>query len=102
MLRPDAFCKTRIEHELDWLLAPQYLSWLWHGFLLTLWLSACAGLAATLLGFVLAAMRDSSLRPLRWLAVGYSSLFRNTPLLVQLFFGISPPGRSCRPPPCSG
>lgn len=72
--------------NLDWLLAPQYLSWLWHGFLLTLWLSACAGLAATLLGFVLAAMRDSSLRPLRWLAVGYSSLFRNTPLLVQLFF----------------
>ena len=72
--------------NLDWLLAPQYLSWLWHGFLLTLWLSACAGLAATLLGFVLAAMRDSSLRPLRWLAMGYSSLFRNTPLLVQLFF----------------
>ena len=31
-------------------------------------------------------MRDSSLRPLRWLAMGYSSLFRNTPLLVQLFF----------------
>ncbi|HFD2063422.1 TPA: ABC transporter permease subunit [Serratia marcescens] len=72
--------------NLDWLLAPQYLNWLWHGFLLTLWLSACAGLAATLLGFVLAAMRDSSLRPLRWLAMGYSSLFRNTPLLVQLFF----------------
>ncbi|CAI1175717.1 TPA: amino acid ABC transporter permease [Serratia liquefaciens] len=70
----------------DWLLAPQYLSWLWEGFLLTLWLSACASLAATLLGFLLTAMRDSRLRVLRWLAVGYSSLFRNTPLLVQLFF----------------
>ncbi|GAA3909167.1 amino acid ABC transporter permease [Gibbsiella dentisursi] len=70
----------------DWLLAPQYLSWLWQGFLLTLWLSAWAGLAATLLGFVLAAMRDSTLAPLRAFAVGYSSLFRNTPLLVQLFF----------------
>ena len=44
--------------NLDWLLAPQYLSWLWQGFLLTLWLSACAGLAATLLGFLLAAMRQ--------------------------------------------
>jgi len=44
----------------DWLLAPQYLSWLWHGFLMTLWLSACAGLAATLLGFALAAMRDAA------------------------------------------
>ncbi len=72
--------------NLDWLLAPEYLNWLWHGFLLTLWLSACAGVAATLLGFVLAAMRDSSLIPLRWLATGYSALFRNTPLLVQLFF----------------
>ena len=48
--------------NLDWLLAPQYLSWLWRGFLLTLWLSACASLAATLLGFVLTAMRDSRLR----------------------------------------
>ncbi|MCE9941946.1 ABC transporter permease subunit, partial [Serratia liquefaciens] len=67
----------------DWLLTPQYLSWLWDGFLLTLWLSACASLAATLLGFLLTAMRDSRLRGLRWLAVGYSSLFRNTPLLVQ-------------------
>ena len=101
MLRPDAFCKTRIEHE-PGLAAGAAISELAVArFLLTLWLSACAGLAATLLGFVLAAMRDSSLRPLRWLAVGYSSLF-HTPLLVQLFFGISPPGRSCRPPPCSG
>ena len=102
MLRPDHSARQGIEHEHGLAAGAQYLSWLWHGFLLTLWLSACAGLAATLLGFVLAAMRDSSLRPLRWLAVGYSSLFRNTPLLVQLFFGISPPGRSCRPPPCSG
>jgi His/Glu/Gln/Arg/opine family amino acid ABC transporter permease subunit len=71
--------KQGLNMNLDWLLAPQYLGWLWDGFLLTLWLSACAGL-------ILTAMRDSSLRPLRWLAVGYSSLFRNTPLLVQLFF----------------
>ncbi|MGW1443581.1 amino acid ABC transporter permease [Serratia rhizosphaerae] len=70
----------------DWLLAPQYLHWLWQGFLLTLWLSACAGTAATLLGFLLAALRDSGLAPLRWLVTGYCSLFRNTPLLVQLFF----------------
>ncbi|HEI8868778.1 amino acid ABC transporter permease [Serratia sp. AKBS12] len=70
----------------DWLLEPQYLGWLWHGFLLTLWLSACAGLAATLLGLAVAALRASQLPPLRWLAVAYSALFRNTPLLVQLFF----------------
>jgi len=70
----------------DDLLSPMYLGWLWQGFLLTLALSACASFAATLLGFLVAGMRDSRIRLLRILAIGYSSLFRNTPLLVQLFF----------------
>ncbi|MCS3430711.1 amino acid ABC transporter permease [Klebsiella sp. BIGb0407] len=70
----------------DDLLSPMYLGWLWQGFLLTLALSACASIAATLLGFLVAGMRDSRVRLLRIIATGYSSLFRNTPLLVQLFF----------------
>ena len=69
----------------DWL-SPVYLGWLWQGFLLTLAISACTGIAATLLGFLVAGMRDSRVRSLRILATAYSSLFRNTPLLVQLFF----------------
>ncbi|MDX7986137.1 amino acid ABC transporter permease [Xenorhabdus sp. 12] len=68
------------------LLAPEYLQWLWQGFLITLWLSACAIISSTLLGFVVAAARDSQIRPLRWLVTSYTTLFRNTPLLVQLFF----------------
>ncbi|TQD66124.1 amino acid ABC transporter permease, partial [Yersinia pestis] len=43
-----------LHHLTDWLLAPQYLGWLWDGFLLTLWISACTVVAATLLGFLLA------------------------------------------------
>ncbi len=74
------------QHLYDWLLQPQYLSWLWSGFLLTLWISLCTVIAATLLGFLLAAARDSQLKLLRWPALAYSALFRNTPLLVQLFF----------------
>jgi len=70
----------------DGLLGPLYLGWLWQGFLLTLAISACTSVAATLLGFLVAAMRDSRIYLLRMLAIGYSSLFRNTPLLVQLFF----------------
>ncbi|CAK9886579.1 MAG: putative glutamine ABC transporter permease protein GlnM [Candidatus Erwinia impunctatus] len=70
----------------DWLLAPHYLGWLWHGFLITLWLSACCAVAATLLGLALASSRDSAIAPLRGLVIAYSSLFRDTPLLVQLFF----------------
>ncbi len=71
-----------LHHLTDWLLAPQYLGWLWHGFLLTLWISACTVVASTLLGFLLAAARDSELKGLQWFAIGYSTLFRNTPLLI--------------------
>ncbi|WP_445495842.1 amino acid ABC transporter permease [Photorhabdus sp. SF281] len=67
-------------------LAPQYLAWLWQGFLMTLWISACTVAASTLLGFLLAAARDSQLKILRWPVTAYTTLFRNTPLLVQLFF----------------
>jgi len=69
----------------DWL-SPVYLGWLWQGFLLTLMISVSTSVAATLLGFLVAGMRDSRVRSLRILATAYSSLFRNTPLLVQLFF----------------
>lgn len=70
----------------DQWLSPLYLGWLWQGFLLTVEISFCASIAATLLGFCVAAMRDSRIAALRLFVIGYSSLFRNTPLLVQLFF----------------
>ncbi|MDE9539724.1 amino acid ABC transporter permease [Xenorhabdus bovienii] len=68
------------------LLAPEYLRWLWQGFLITLWLSACTIISSTLLGFMITAARDSQIKPLRWLVTAYTTVFRNTPLLVQLFF----------------
>ncbi|CBJ79345.1 putative glutamate/aspartate transport protein (ABC superfamily, membrane) [Xenorhabdus bovienii str. Jollieti] len=68
------------------LLAPEYLRWLWQGFLITLWLSVCTIISSTLLGFMITAARDSQIKPLRWLVTAYTTVFRNTPLLVQLFF----------------
>ncbi|CDH07027.1 putative glutamate/aspartate transport protein (ABC superfamily, membrane) [Xenorhabdus bovienii str. oregonense] len=68
------------------LLAPEYLRWLWQGFLITLWLSACTIISSTLLGFMITAARDSQIKALRWLVTAYTTVFRNTPLLVQLFF----------------
>ncbi|KAF1072997.1 MAG: L-cystine transport system permease protein YecS [Pseudomonas citronellolis] len=68
------------------LLAPQYLRWLLDGFYLTLGLTLFCCLLATLLGAPLAIARLSSRRLLAWPARAYLSLFRNTPLLVQLFF----------------
>ena len=41
---------------------------------------------AFLLGLIIAVMRMSKVRPVRWFALGYLEFFRNTPLLVQIFF----------------
>ncbi len=68
------------------LLAPQYLTWLLDGFLLTLVLSGLACLFSTLLGFPLCLARLSALRAWSWPARAYLMVFRNTPLLIQLFF----------------
>ncbi|HBO4017858.1 TPA: amino acid ABC transporter permease [Pseudomonas aeruginosa] len=68
------------------LLAPQYLRWLLDGFLLTLCLALLSCLLATLIGAPLAIARLSRRRLLSWPARAYLALFRNTPLLVQLFF----------------
>ncbi|MGP6223727.1 amino acid ABC transporter permease [Pseudomonas aeruginosa] len=68
------------------LLAPQYLRWLLDGFLLTLALALLSCLLATLIGAPLAIARLSRRRLLSWPARAYLALFRNTPLLVQLFF----------------
>ncbi|EMR8314694.1 amino acid ABC transporter permease [Pseudomonas aeruginosa] len=68
------------------LLTPQYLRWLLDGFLLTLGLALLSCLLATLIGAPLAIARLSRRRLLSWPARAYLALFRNTPLLVQLFF----------------
>ena len=68
------------------LLAPKYLLWMWQGFQVTLLLTALVALLSTLFGLVLASARSSRQRALWLPAAAYTSLFRNTPLLVQLLF----------------
>ncbi|MBP0597364.1 amino acid ABC transporter permease [Herbaspirillum sp. LeCh32-8] len=68
------------------LLAPKYLYWMWQGFLTTLWLTAMVAVLATLFGMLLAAARSARTRWIHAPAAAYTSLFRNTPLLVQLLF----------------
>ncbi|KAF7599926.1 MAG: amino acid ABC transporter permease [Candidatus Dactylopiibacterium carminicum] len=70
----------------DGFLAPKYLGWLLDGWLMTLWASLLVVLASTLLGMAFAAARESGRAPLAHAAGVYVALFRNTPLLVQLFF----------------
>ena len=55
------------------------------GLLLTILLTVIGVVLGTGLGLVLALARRSTLRALRWLSRAYVEIFRNTPLLVQLF-----------------
>ena len=51
------------------LLAPQYLGWLWHGFWVTIGLSLCVCVAATLGGFALCVARLQGRGVVQWAAV---------------------------------
>lgn len=59
-----------------------FLGGLW----LTIQIASLGIVGALILGFVVALFRISPVPPLRWSAIAYVEFFRNTPLLVQLFF----------------
>lgn len=69
-----------------WLLAPKYWDWLFNGWAMTLWVSLLTIVAATALGMVLAVARRADRPWVVRVAGAYLSLFRNSPLLVQLLF----------------
>ncbi len=52
----------------------------------TVLVSLLAIVFSLILGLVLASARRSPVAPVRWLAVAYLDVFRNTPFVVQLFF----------------
>jgi polar amino acid transport system permease protein len=69
----------------NWL-EPKYLAWLEQGFAVTLMLSVCAALGATVLGFTLAVAHPARSAAVKRAAALYVFVFRNSPLLVQLLF----------------
>ncbi len=72
----------------DWgvIVSGQYAGWLLSGLQVTLQLAALSLVLAFVLGLFIAVLRMSPLAPLRTLALGYIEFFRNTPLLIQIFF----------------
>lgn len=56
------------------------------GYRTTVIVSLLAMLLSLALGILVAGLRTSGVAPLQWLAVGYVEFFRNTPLLIQLYF----------------
>jgi polar amino acid transport system permease protein len=75
-------------YKFDWSVVTtgQYARWLLEGVKVTIELSAVSIVLAFVLGLVVAMMRMSAFRPVRWFAHAYLEFFRNTPLLVQIFF----------------
>ncbi len=59
---------------------------LWEGLSITLKLTIISGFFGLILGMILALMRISSFKVLSWFSLGYVTLFRGTPLLLQILF----------------
>ena len=77
-----------LNYHFDWsvVTSGKYFEWLVSGLKVTLQLSALGIVLAFLIGLLVAVLRMSHFRPVRWLACAYLEFFRNTPLLVQIFF----------------
>jgi polar amino acid transport system permease protein len=77
-----------LNYHFDWAVVTsgKYFDWLVSGLKITIQLSAISVVLAFLLGLLIAVMRMSRVAPVRWFALGYLEFFRNTPLLVQIFF----------------
>lgn len=59
---------------------------LMEGMIVTLKLTVISGLIGFILGMIIALMRLSRFRMFNWLALSYVTLFRGTPLLLQILF----------------
>lgn len=71
---------------LDFGVVLEYWHPLFRGGLTTLAITAAALITGLSVGVVLAVMLQLPLGPLRWLIIAYVELWRNTPLIVQLFW----------------
>jgi polar amino acid transport system permease protein len=76
------------KYQFDWAVVTsgKYFGWLLDGLVTTIHLSLLSIVLSFILGLIIAVMRMSNVRPMRWFAKGYLEFFRNTPLLVQIFF----------------
>jgi polar amino acid transport system permease protein len=77
-----------LKYTFDWsiITSGQYFDWMVSGLVVTLKLSALSIVLSFVLGLLIAVMRMGHNRLVRWFAMAYLEFFRNTPLLVQIFF----------------
>jgi polar amino acid transport system permease protein len=77
-----------LNYQFDWAIitSGQYFEWIVSGVKITLQLSVVSVALSFILGLLIAIMRMSNVRPIVWFSHAYLEFFRNTPLLVQIFF----------------
>ncbi|NCD24688.1 MAG: amino acid ABC transporter permease [Deltaproteobacteria bacterium] len=77
-----------MKYTFNWSLifSGEYGQWFLDGLSVTLQLSGLSIVLALILGTLLTTMRLSRSKPLEWAAAAYIEVFRNTPLVVQIFF----------------
>ncbi|WP_272700682.1 amino acid ABC transporter permease [Desulfovibrio sp. Fe33] len=60
--------------------------WMWEGFCTTMQISVISLICAMILGIVICILRMTPFKPFQWFSLAFTEFFRNTPLLVQIFF----------------
>ena len=77
-----------MHYQFDWAVVTsgKYFEWLLSGLVITIKLSVVSIALSFFLGLAIAVMRMSRFWLSRWFAHCYLEFFRNTPLLVQIFF----------------
>ncbi|MFD1957127.1 ABC transporter permease subunit [Paenibacillus thailandensis] len=76
--------KTRSEAFLDFGILKGYVPYMLEGVYVTLLFTIVSALFGFIWGFILTLFKISKVTPLRWFATAYTSVFRGTPLLLQL------------------
>lgn len=77
-----------MQYDFKWglVLSGEYADWIVQGLITTLKISAISIALALFMGTLIAVMRLSRVKVLEWISLAYTEFFRNTPLLVQIFF----------------
>ncbi|ANE46645.1 arginine ABC transporter permease [Paenibacillus swuensis] len=70
--------------DLDFSKIESYIPFMLKGTLFTLQFTFFSLLVGLILGLILTLFKISTIKPLKWFAVAYTSVFRGTPLLLQL------------------
>lgn len=77
-----------LNYEFNWMavLTGEYRDWIIQGLMVTLKISAISIVLSLILGTIVTTLRMTKIRVVEWICLSYIEFFRNTPLLVQIFF----------------